>query len=118
MKIDPNQSVAYQAEMVLCREGGVRLHDDRFTPLDQLAQPDSAFHQWCSQLDPNRCFINAMIPDDADRPVFFRAREVASKAKIHMQAQVDTPENLLTLWQNFRQMKATPNAAEKEAGSE
>ena len=89
----------------MCQGGGVELFDGSRTEGHRLAEPDSAFHRFCSALDPNKCFISALIPEDADRHVFFAARDVASSIGIHMQSTVDTPERHRSLWQRYQEMK-------------
>lgn len=111
MKIDPNQAVNFRAEMILCEGGQVALPGGETTRESELADPASAFHRWCAQLDPNQCFIQALIPADADRSVFFRARDVAEQIGVHMQAPVDTAQRLRTIWREYVRMKKDfPNA--------
>jgi hypothetical protein len=105
MKVDPNRDVGMTQEYILCEGGRVVLHDGSSTERSQLSAEDSAFQKFCSTLDPNRCFIVALIPDDADRSVFYRARELAAQRHIHMQSPVDTKEHLMGLWRRYRQMK-------------
>lgn len=127
MKIDPNQPVDFRQEAVLCERGDVVLHDGARTPAAQAGEEAGAFKRFCRTLDPNKCFVVAFIPDDADRHVFFAAREAANEVGLHMQATVDTPERLRALWENYRTMKqyasapseappAAPRAAPPEPG--
>ncbi len=112
MKIDPNLAVDMHTEYVLCERGQVSLHDGSATARAELGQETSAFTKFCRSLDPNKCFIVALIPEETDKQVFFRAREVASELGIHMQAPVDTPERLRSQWEAYRQMKQVPVASE------
>jgi hypothetical protein len=80
-----------------------------------LGDEASAFRKFCRTLDPNKCFIVALIPDDADHDTFFRAREVANEVGLHMQAPVDTPERHRRLWESYRQMKQFSTAAGEES---
>ena len=105
MKVDPNQPVDYQAECLLFDMGEVVLHDDSRTPRALLEDEESAFQQYCRSLDPNKCFLMAIIPHDADRDVFFEAREVAARLGLHMQAMVDTPESHRSRWQVYKKSK-------------
>jgi hypothetical protein len=105
MKVDPNQPIEFQMECVLCEGGKVILADDSCTPLPQLINEHSAFKKFCQSLDPNKCFIAAIIPDDTDNDVFFKAREVANEIGLHMQALVDTPENHRKQWRYYKESK-------------
>ena len=110
MKVDPNQPVDFRQEAVLCERGGVVLHDGASTPASEVEEEESAFKRFCRSLDPNKCFIVAFIPDDADRHVFFAARESARSMGLHMQATVDTPERLRALWETYKTMKQYADA--------
>src|SRR2546423_1070286 len=110
MKVDPNQPVDFRQEAVLCERGGVVLHDGTSTPASEVEDEESAFKRFCRSLDPNKCFIVAFIPDDADRHVFFAAREAARGLGLHMQATVDTPERLRALWETYKTMKQYSDA--------
>ena len=112
MKVDPNQPVDFRQECVLCEHDRVSLHDGSTTPRAELGNEESPFLIFCRSLDPNKCYIAAFIPDSADTEVFFRAREVAAGAGIHMQATVDTPERHRLMWERYKQMKQYPEAAE------
>jgi hypothetical protein len=101
MKIDPNFAVQLKAEHVLCSGLAVVLWDGQVVPEKLLDEDHGAFAGFCRSLDPNRCYIAACIPDDSDRPVFFRAREVARRRGLHMQASVDTPEHHRQQWQAY-----------------
>lgn len=114
MKVDPNQPIEFTAECVLCEGGQVMLYDGSGAPLEQLGQEGNAFKKFCQSLDPNKCFIMGIIPDDADRDVFFRAREVASEIGLHMQALVDTPENHRSRWESYKKMKHYSDTREIE----
>jgi hypothetical protein len=105
MKVDPNQPIEFQAEWVLCEGGKVILADDSNTPLPQLIDEHSAFKKFCQSLDPNKFFITAIITDDANNNVFFKAREVANEIGLHMQALVDTPENHRRQWKYYKESK-------------
>ena len=107
MKIDPNLPIGLAQELVLCEDGRVVLHDGSSTALAQLADEAASFLRFCRALDPNRNFLVALIPDDRDRPVYFRAREVAREAGLHMQAPVDTPERHHAMWKTYRSHKQT-----------
>lgn len=109
MKIDPNQPVEFRQECVLCEDGQVVLFDDSRTPEAELDREESAFQKFCRSLDPNKCFISAFIPNDSDKGVFFKAREVALSVGLHMQATVDTPERHRTLWDRYQTMKRLPS---------
>ncbi|NUN98721.1 MAG: hypothetical protein HUU16_21405 [Candidatus Omnitrophica bacterium] len=43
----------------------------------------------------------ALIPDDKDHPVYFKARDVARGIGVHMQAPVETPEAKKRLWETY-----------------
>ncbi len=105
MKIEPNGYIGQQAEYVLCEVGQVVLHDGARVPMADLGIGENAFTQLCRSIDPNKCFIVAIIPNDSDRDVFFKAREAASGAGVHMQATVDTPERLRGTWENYKESK-------------
>ncbi len=113
MKIEPNGYIGQHAEYVLCEVGQVVLHDGARVPIAELGSGENAFTQLCRSIDPNKCFIVAIIPNDADRDVFFKAREVASGAGIHMQATVDTPERLRGTWESYRESKRLRSALEE-----
>lgn len=108
MKIDPNRAVGMEQECVLCESGFVVLHDGARSSLEELERNDSAFRRFCGTIDPNRCYLLALIPDDRDREVFFRARDVARRMGIHMQATVEKPEELAARWQQYRELKSGP----------
>lgn len=105
MKIDPNSDVDRSHEMVLCERGHVRLHTGEQTPASELGRESSAFQRFCRALDPNRTWILALVPDDADRPVFFRAREACRPIGIHIQAPVETAEAMRTTWNEYLSSK-------------
>lgn len=105
MKIDPNLPLQLHQELVLCEDGSIFLFDGASTSQAALGDEESHFKKFCRSLDPNTCFISALIPNDADRDVFFRAREVAGEVGIHMQATVDTPESHRRLWENYKRAK-------------
>lgn len=105
MQVDPNQPLNYRQECILCEDGKVILHDGSSTSLAELEHETSAFKQFCHSLDPNKCFIVAFIPNDADKNVFFRAREVAGEIGLHMQAPVDFPEKHRSQWEMYTKMK-------------
>jgi len=115
MKIDPNQPIEYRVEYILCEGGKAVLYDGGSTALDELERDGSAFQKFCRSLDPNKCFIEALIPNDADRQVFFRARDAAQKIGMHMQAPVDTPERLYRRWKDYLKSKQYADAKEKES---
>lgn len=114
MKIDPNQPIEYRVEYILCEGGKAVLHDGSSSTLDELERDGSAFQKFCRSLDPNKCFIEALIPNDGDRQVFFRARDAAQKIGMHMQAPVDTPERLYRRWKDYLKSKQYADAKEKE----
>lgn len=119
MRIDPNQPVDYHQECVCCEGGKILLFDGTSTEISELGLTESAFGEFCRSLDPNKCFIVAFIPNDADREVFFRAREVARDVGIHMQATIDTAERHRALWENYKTMKqysSEPTATSLEEG--
>ncbi|HET6978681.1 MAG TPA: hypothetical protein VFI24_20285 [Pyrinomonadaceae bacterium] len=108
MKIEPNHTVDFRQECVLCEEGKVFLFDNSNTGIADLSAEDSSFRKFCQSLDPNRCFILALIPNDNDKEVFFEARQVADEVGLHIQATVDTPERHRALWENYKNMKQYP----------
>lgn len=105
MKIDPNSDIERDSVLVLCEEGAVLLHTGRKTTMDKLDQASSAFQVFCRGLDPNKCFIVALIPEDSDREVFFKAREVCRSVGVHIQAPVDTAESHRALWADYVESK-------------
>jgi hypothetical protein len=115
MKIDPNSAVEMRTEYVLCEGGRVLLHDGSSTARDELGTAGNGFDAFCRSLDPNKCFIVALIPDDGDRAVYFRAREIASGIGIHMQAPVETPLRLRSQWDNYCRMKQLPSITEDDS---
>jgi len=115
MKIDPNQPIEHRVEFILCEGGKIVLHDGGSSALDELERDGSAFQKFCRSLDPNKCFISALIPNDADRQVFFKAREAAKKSGIYMQALVDTPERHYKMWKDYIKSKQYADANEKES---
>jgi hypothetical protein len=108
MKIEPNHTVDFRQECVLCEEGKVFLFDDSNTGIADLGAEDSSFRKFCQSLDPNRCFILALIPNDDDKEVFFKARRVADEVGLYVQATVDTPESHRALWESYKHMKKYP----------
>lgn len=111
MKIDPNRPVNLIQVCVLCADGQVVLHDGKTSPPDELDREGSAFRELLRKLDPNRHYITAFILDDADRDVFFRAREVARQSGgRHMQATVETPDRQRSLWESYKTMKRMADA--------
>ncbi|BCG62929.1 MAG: hypothetical protein methR_P0608 [Methyloprofundus sp.] len=101
MNIDPNISIEHQSAYVLCEQGKVLLHNGSSISQLTLQDENSAFIHFCRSLNPNKCFISALIPDDADKNVFFKARDVAHAEGIHMQANVDRPEQLRKVWGDY-----------------
>lgn len=116
MRIDPNSAVGYNAAYVLCRAGTLILHDGRSTPRSDLDDGRSAFQEFCRQLDPNRYFVIALVPDDADRDVFFAARSVARDLGVHMQAPVETPEAQYSLWETYQRAKQAADVDDGAGG--
>jgi hypothetical protein len=109
MKIDPNTAMVRQ-ECVWIEDGEVVLHDGTATPADELEDAESAFQEFVRGLDQNLYYVAAFIPDDEDRPVFFQAREVARRLKVHMQATVETSERQHKAWDAYRRAKALRRA--------
>jgi hypothetical protein len=118
MKVDPNNPIGQYAEYVLCQAGAVVIHDGERTPREALGTAGSAFERFCRSLDPNRCFIIALIPDDADRDVFFTAREVCRGIGPHMQAPVDTPDHHNAQWSNYLAAKRAADAVQNGGASD
>lgn len=116
MKVDPNQAVNLHHEVVLCEGEGVTVPGGEHTAHDALSDPDSPFGRFCRTLDPNRCYLVALVPDDADRVAYFRAREAARAAGIHMQAPVETPETLRSIWEAYLQSRRAAATAAPDAG--
>lgn len=108
MIVDPNEAVAKQIEYVLCEDGSVELHDGTRTPEETLSDPESAFRRFCRSLDPNRTFIVALVLNDTDREVFYKARTTAGQDGIHMQAPLDTPEQHRAMWARYRATRRPP----------
>jgi hypothetical protein len=102
MLIDPNHPIGQQVEYVLIEPDRIELPNGTHVDVTGLDDDKSQFHQFCRSLDPNRCFIQALIPDDTAKSVFFKARDCAAVLGIHMQALVDTPERHRQTWQNYR----------------
>jgi hypothetical protein len=105
MVIEPNSPIDYVQECVLCADGAVITHDDRRTPLTELENETSGFKQLCRSMDPNKGFIVGFVPNDADRPVFFKAREVARSIGLHMQANVEEPDEQRRQWETHKLMR-------------
>ena len=112
MKVDPNQPIEFSAECILCEAGYVELYDGARTPLAQLGDESSVFYSFCQSLDPNKCMLTAVIPDDSGKAVFFKAREIANQIGLYMQALVDTPERHRTRWESYKKVKKIPKAAD------
>jgi hypothetical protein len=119
MKIDPNFAVQLERESVLCTGSTVVLWDGQVVPDSELATDGGPFASFCKSLDPNRCFIDACVPEDEDRVVFFLARDVAKRFNLHMQASVDTPERHHLHWRVYCENKRQKAQSRKEraAGS-
>lgn len=115
MKIDPNTDIERGHEMVLCEGGSIRLFSGERTSVADLGSSKSAFQAFCRSLDPNKSFIVALVPEDADRPVFFKARDVSRTFGIHMQAPIDTAESARATWADYVQSKQHIGAFEKES---
>ncbi len=107
MKIDPNLPVDMHSELILCEGGKIVLHDGTAAAQAELDREGGPFLRFCGALDPNRCFLVALILDDADKTVFFKAREVAGEKGIHVQAPVDTPARLRAQWDAYLRLKRT-----------
>lgn len=112
MIIDPNQPIEQTVAFVLIESGKIVLHDGRTTAENALEDAGSAFQEFCRSLDPNKCFIQGLIPNGRDQALFFKAREVARKIGMHMQAPVDTEENLRRIWDNYLASKQIADADE------
>ncbi|MFH1861797.1 MAG: hypothetical protein ABH878_03195 [bacterium] len=106
MKVDPNEPINKKVEHVLCRQGSVHTYDGSSTPAAQLNSESNAFKAFCQSLDPNTCFIIAIVPDHADDELFFKARDVARQIPIHMQAGIERPEDAMTIWEHYKRRKA------------
>ena len=113
MKVDPNRAVLMKTEYVLCEDDRIVLHDGQSVQRGSLEDGKNAFALLCRGLDPNQTFISAVLVDKRDMDVFLQAREVARAAGRHMQALVDTPENLRQQWERYVQSK---QFATKEEG--
>ena len=101
MKVDPNHPVNSSVEQVLIEADRILLADGSSCSLQELDKAENPFVGFCKSLDPNLCFISALIPDDAGRELFFKARTLAETAGIHMQAPVDTPDRLRRTWDRY-----------------
>ncbi len=105
MKIDPNQPIELTVEHILCEGGRVLMHDGSSTPASELDSAGSALQAFCRTIDPNRCFIEAYVPADSDRDVFFRARDAARGIGVHMQAPVERAEVQRERWKSYCRLK-------------
>ena len=108
MIVEPNSPIDYVQEYILCEEGAVQTVDGRITPLDDIDRDGSGFKELCKGMDPNKGFIIALVPKDEDRPVFFRAREVARDIGLHMQGTLERPDTQRVQWETYLQMRRVP----------
>jgi hypothetical protein len=118
LKVDPNQPVDLHHEMILCDGGCVELADGARIALSELDSQDNALAGFCRSLDPNKCFIVAMIPSEADREVFFKARQVASGMGIHMQAPVEEPDKCRRMWEQHVLVRRMAGDSSEEPGAD
>jgi len=118
MKIDPNSAILRQ-ECVLIEGGEIVLADGGVTTAADLGRPDNPFRAWLGKLEENLCYVAAFIPDDADRDLFYQARDVARGAGRHMQATVDPPDEQRRRWALYRSAAAKhPETSTPEAEEE
>jgi hypothetical protein len=110
MIVEPNSPIDYVQECVLCEEGAVLTADGRITPLDDIDRDGTGFKDLCKSMDPNKGFIMAFVPKDTDRPVFFRAREVARSIGIHMQGTLEQPDTQRLQWETYKRMRELKTA--------
>lgn len=114
MKIDPNRPIELKQEYVLCEAGRVHFCDGGSAGIDELGDEDGPFGEFCRGLDPNKCFISALIPDRADEAVFYRARDAARAHGVHMQATIEKADVQHSRWQAYLAMKAARGVKEFE----
>lgn len=105
MKIDPNEIIGREVEYVLCQSGQILLYDDSATTARDLVKEGNAFKSFCQSLDPNRCFIIALVLDHVDDELFFAAREVAREVGIHMQSSIEKRDIALSQWEWYKRSK-------------
>ena len=110
MKVEPNLAVGMHEEYVLCEAHSICTYDGKHTSAAAISDPGSALMQFFNSLDPNKAFVVALIPDDANRELFFTARDVAQSCGLHMQATVERPEQYVNIWQNYIASKNAPSA--------
>jgi hypothetical protein len=114
MRVEP-YSVPMLVEFIWCENGRVELYDGSSTPTESLPSKDSSFMRFCKGLDPNRYYISALVPQEgphaeANRDLFFRARDAARSVHIHMQAQIEPREALQRFWEHHKLMKKAKKA--------
>jgi hypothetical protein len=117
MKVDPNQAVDMHHEMVLCEAGRVELADGSLVRQTELSTPDNPFAAFCKSLDPNKCFILALVPDDADKEVYFQARSAANALGIQMHAPLEEPERCRKMWESYLVVKRLATGAPKSGAA-
>jgi hypothetical protein len=118
MKVDPNKSVNTSYELVLCERGAIRCFDGSVTVMEDLDTPHLAFRELIKSLDPNKTFILALLPEEADRPVYFAARDVSQSCGVGMQAEVETPERCHALWESYCRTKQREQARKLASSAE
>jgi hypothetical protein len=112
VKVEPNLAVGMIQEYVLLERGAILTFDGGRTTAADVGNPRSAFARFVASLDPNRCFIIALIPDDSDRDLYFAARDVASAAGMHMQAPVERVSQQRQVWDHYLVSKRSASAGE------
>ncbi len=117
MKVEPNEAVDFHQVSILCESGYVMLPDGGRTAASDLGSPQSDFQVFCRALDPNRCFLGALVPNDEDREVFFAARDAVEPLGLHAQATIDRPASLRERWKNYVEIvRAEGVAGAKRSG--
>ena len=102
MKIDPNTAVNNRQISVMVYQGKVELPTGVFVSEAELSSPGNNFESFCKSHDPNTCFILAYLPDRHDENLFFKARDVASKAGLHMQGTIERADIQHMRWDNYK----------------
>lgn len=126
MRVDPNVSLM-KTEYILCNGGRIELYDGSISHSNELAETSSSFRKFCESLDPNECFIVALVPSlqdkndpnyDIDRELFMAAREAAKSIGIYMQSNsIDSVNAVWGTWENYKKMKQFESVKDIEEGS-
>ena len=99
MKVEPPKDIGMEAVTVLVHKGKVELLTGENLSENELKVQGNAFDKLCATLDPNVTYINALLPDHIDSPLYFSLRSRGINNGIHVQSVTLPPDEIWERWE-------------------